>query len=114
MAEHARRVGVRLIDDLPIFVSADSVDVWSRPDLFLLDADRRPTVVAGVPPDYFSPTGQLWGNPHYDWEAHRPSELCLVDASGSPRGWRTSIWCESITSAASRRPGTWRPMPPPP
>jgi 4-alpha-glucanotransferase len=73
MAEHARRVGVKLIDDLPIFVSADSVDVWSRPELFLLDADRRPTVVAGVPPDYFSPTGQLWGNPHYDWEAHRRS-----------------------------------------
>ncbi len=71
LTEHARRAGVGLLDDLPIFVSADSVDVWSRPELFLLDALRRPTVVAGVPPDYFSPTGQLWGNPHYDWEAHR-------------------------------------------
>jgi 4-alpha-glucanotransferase len=71
IVEHARRVGLKLLDDLPLFVSADSVDVWSHPELFLLDADRRPTVVAGVPPDYFSPTGQLWGNPHYDWEAHR-------------------------------------------
>jgi 4-alpha-glucanotransferase len=71
IVEHARRAGVKLLDDLPIFVSADSVDVWSRPELFLLDADRRPTVVAGVPPDYFSPTGQLWGNPHYDWDAHQ-------------------------------------------
>jgi 4-alpha-glucanotransferase len=71
LVEHARRAGLKLIDDLPIFVSADSVDVWSRPDLFLLDSDRRPTVVAGVPPDYFSPTGQLWGNPHYDWPAHQ-------------------------------------------
>jgi 4-alpha-glucanotransferase len=71
IVEHAHRVGVKLVDDLPIFVSADSVDVWSRPELFLLDDNRRPTFVAGVPPDYFSPTGQLWGNPHYDWDAHR-------------------------------------------
>ena len=56
---------------MPIFVSPDSADVWANPQLFLLDADRRPTVVAGVPPDYFSQTGQLWGNPHYDWDAMR-------------------------------------------
>jgi 4-alpha-glucanotransferase len=64
---HAREKGVRLIGDAPIFVSGDSADVWANPDLFLLDARRRPTVVAGVPPDYFSATGQLWGNPHYNW-----------------------------------------------
>jgi 4-alpha-glucanotransferase len=68
--EHCRARGVGLIGDLPIFVSQDSSDVWARPDLFLLDELGRPTFVAGVPPDYFSETGQLWGNPLYRWEAH--------------------------------------------
>ena len=66
---HARAKGVRLIGDLPFFVSPDSSDVWANPELFLLDSTRRPRVVAGVPPDYFSAQGQLWGNPIYDWEA---------------------------------------------
>jgi 4-alpha-glucanotransferase len=66
---HARAKGVRLIGDLPIFVSPDSVDVWANPELFLLDAQHRPRVVAGVPPDYFSSQGQRWGNPIYDWNA---------------------------------------------
>jgi 4-alpha-glucanotransferase len=66
---HANRQGVRLIGDVPIFVAADSADLWANANLFLLDERRRPTVVAGVPPDYFSPTGQLWGNPLYDWSA---------------------------------------------
>jgi 4-alpha-glucanotransferase len=66
---HAHRRGIRIIGDIPIFVSSDSADVWANPDLFLLDPDRRPRVVAGVPPDYFSATGQLWGNPLYDWDA---------------------------------------------
>jgi 4-alpha-glucanotransferase len=67
----ARAKGLRLIGDLPFFVSPDSSDVWANPELFLLDDDRRPRFVAGVPPDYFSPTGQLWGNPVYNWEALR-------------------------------------------
>jgi 4-alpha-glucanotransferase len=66
---HARARGVRLIGDLPFFVSPDSSDVWASPELFLLDAQGRPRVVAGVPPDYFSAQGQLWGNPIYDWAA---------------------------------------------
>src|SRR6266850_8448371 len=66
---HARAKGVRLIGDLPFFVSPDSSDVWADPELFLLDAQRRPRVVAGVPPDYFSARGQRWGNPIYDWDA---------------------------------------------
>jgi 4-alpha-glucanotransferase len=66
---HAHERGVRLMGDVPIFVSSDSADVWANPDLFLLDAERRPTAVAGVPPDYFSATGQLWGNPIYNWDA---------------------------------------------
>jgi 4-alpha-glucanotransferase len=71
LKDHARAKNVRLIGDLPFFVSPDSSDVWSNPELFLLDERRRPRFVAGVPPDYFSATGQLWGNPVYDWEAHR-------------------------------------------
>ncbi|HYE51480.1 MAG TPA: 4-alpha-glucanotransferase [Azospirillaceae bacterium] len=68
---HAHDRGVRIVGDIPIFVAGDSADVWSRPDLFELDQHGRPTVVAGVPPDYFSATGQLWGNPLYRWDAHR-------------------------------------------
>jgi 4-alpha-glucanotransferase len=68
LREHARRHGVKLFGDAPIFVSPDSADVWANPSQFLLDADCRPKVVAGVPPDYFSATGQLWGNPIYDWD----------------------------------------------
>lgn len=62
--------GVGIIGDLPIFVAPDSADVWARPDLFMLDARGRSTFVAGVPPDYFATTGQLWGNPLYKWDAH--------------------------------------------
>jgi 4-alpha-glucanotransferase len=69
--EHAQAKGVRVIGDLPFFVSPDSCDVWANPELFLLDECHRPLVVAGVPPDYFSEQGQLWGNPVYDWEALR-------------------------------------------
>jgi len=71
LGEHARAKGVRLIGDLPFFVSPDSSDVWANPELFLLDSRHRPRFVAGVPPDYFSSQGQLWGNPVYDWDALR-------------------------------------------
>ena len=63
------RLGVRLIGDVPIYVTHDSADVWANTGLFRLDETGQPTVVAGVPPDYFSPTGQRWGNPLYDWDA---------------------------------------------
>jgi 4-alpha-glucanotransferase len=68
---HAHDKGLGLIGDLPFFVSPDSSDVWAHPELFLLDEERRPRFVAGVPPDYFSARGQLWGNPIYDWDALR-------------------------------------------
>jgi 4-alpha-glucanotransferase len=71
LKEYAHAKGVRLIGDLPFYVSSDSSDVWANPELFLLDDRSRPRFVAGVPPDYFSATGQLWGNPVYDWDAHR-------------------------------------------
>ncbi len=68
---HARSRGVRVIGDLPIFVAHDSADVWANPGLFQLDAAGQPAVVAGVPPDYFTKTGQLWGNPLYRWDEMR-------------------------------------------
>ncbi len=71
LKEHARARGVRLIGDLPFFVSPDSSDVWANPELFLLDEQQRPLFVAGVPPDYFSSQGQLWGNPLYNWDTLR-------------------------------------------
>ncbi len=64
---YANERDIRIIGDLPIFVAYDSADVWSHPDLFYLDEQGQPTVVAGVPPDYFSATGQRWGNPLYRW-----------------------------------------------
>ncbi|MDT8903076.1 4-alpha-glucanotransferase [Anaeroselena agilis] len=67
LRSHARARGVRIIGDLPIFVAHSSSDVWANRRLFRLDAAGSPTAVAGVPPDYFSATGQLWGNPLYDW-----------------------------------------------
>ena len=65
-----QRRGLMVIGDLPIFVAHDSADVWANPELFYLDKRGQPLVVAGVPPDYFSETGQLWGNPLYRWDAH--------------------------------------------
>jgi 4-alpha-glucanotransferase len=67
LREYARARSIRFIGDLPFFVSPDSADVWAHPEYFQLDERRRPRFVAGVPPDAFSPTGQLWGNPVYDW-----------------------------------------------
>jgi 4-alpha-glucanotransferase len=69
--EAAERHGVSILGDVPIFVALDSADVWAHPELFLLDDERHPTVVGGAPPDYFSDTGQLWGNPLYDWDRMR-------------------------------------------
>ncbi|PDV99723.1 4-alpha-glucanotransferase [Candidatus Chloroploca asiatica] len=65
---YANEHQIRIIGDAPIFVAYDSADVWANPELFFLDPEGKPTVVAGVPPDYFSTTGQLWGNPLYNWQ----------------------------------------------
>lgn len=80
LKKYASTVGIELIGDIPIFVAHNSVDVWRNRELFLLDASGKPMVVAGVPPDYFSKTGQLWGNPLYDWDK----------LAQSGYGW----WCE--------------------
>ncbi|MDL2274469.1 4-alpha-glucanotransferase, partial [Oscillospiraceae bacterium OttesenSCG-928-G22] len=68
---YANERGVKLIGDVPLYVSSDSAEVWAFPELFQLDGARRQTKQAGVPPDYFSAEGQLWGNPLYDWTFHR-------------------------------------------
>jgi 4-alpha-glucanotransferase len=85
LRDYAEDVGVRLIGDIPIFVAMDSADVWARRDQFMMDAAGRASVVAGVPPDYFSATGQKWGNPLYDWAA--------VERDG----W--SWWVDRVASA---------------
>lgn len=71
LRQYAHDNGIKIIGDIPIFVSPDSADVWANKELFQLDAKGYPLAVAGVPPDYFSATGQLWGNPLYDWDAHK-------------------------------------------
>ncbi len=80
--DYANSKGVRVFGDVPIFVAPHSADVWADPELFDLRDDLRPRVVAGVPPDYFSATGQLWGNPLYRWERHRAQEF---------RWWRRRV-----------------------
>jgi 4-alpha-glucanotransferase len=67
LKKYANDRGVQIVGDIPIFIAFQSADVWAHPDLFFLDKNRKPTVVAGVPPDYFSETGQRWGNPLYRW-----------------------------------------------
>ena len=72
---YANEKGIQIIGDIPIFVSMDSADVWANKELFHLDEKGYPLSVAGVPPDYFSATGQLWGNPLYAWDAHKNSDF---------------------------------------
>lgn len=118
----ARSLGIQIIGDLPIFVAADSADVWARPGLFDLDAERRPIEVAGVPPDYFSEGGQLWGNPLYAWEAHKREDFSwwssrIESALGRHdivridhfRGFES---CYAVPAGSpDARNGTWRPCP---
>ena len=71
LKDYANQKGIKIIGDMPIYVAADSVEVWTKPELFQLDKERNPLFVAGVPADQFSATGQLWGNPLYSWEEHK-------------------------------------------
>src|ERR1700760_577223 len=80
--EYARSRGIFLFGDVPFYVAPDSAEAWANRDQFLLDAEGRPTAVAGVPPDYFSALGQLWGNPLYAWDAMRADGF---------RFWRSRI-----------------------
>lgn len=74
LRKYAHEHDLTIIGDIPIFIAYDSADAWANPKLFFLDDDSLPTVVAGVPPDYFSATGQLWGNPLYKWNAHKKTD----------------------------------------
>ncbi|MBQ3563388.1 MAG: 4-alpha-glucanotransferase [Clostridia bacterium] len=85
LKEYVNSLGLKIIGDMPIYVSADSADVWSRPDQFLLDENGNPTEVAGCPPDAFSEDGQLWGNPLYDWARMEKEDF--------------SWWCKRISFA---------------
>jgi 4-alpha-glucanotransferase len=119
---YANARGIRLFGDLPIFVALDSADVWANQRLFRLDAAGHPTEVAGVPPDYFSATGQLWGNPLYRWEVHQAdgfawwlrrfrAELQRVDLLRIDhfRGFEA---CWTIPAGASTAvSGRWEPAP---
>jgi 4-alpha-glucanotransferase len=91
LKNHCRRCGVRVMGDIPIYVAHDSADVWAHQKLFRLGDDSRPAALAGVPPDYFSATGQLWGNPLYRWD---------VSAASGHRWWidrfRASLWLFDI------------------
>jgi len=122
MRRHAAALGIMLVGDLPLFAALDSADVWARRDCFRLDASGRPEAVAGVPPDYFSATGQRWGNPLYDWERMREqrfewwvermqTELDLFDALRLDhfRGLE-STW-EIPADHATAEHGQWRPVP---
>lgn len=80
---YANSQGIRIVGDIPIYVAMDSADTWSHPELFQLDENNRPTAVAGCPPDGFSATGQLWGNPLYRWEYHK---------STGYQWWITRLW----------------------
>ena len=71
LKEYANSQGIKIIGDIPIYVAFDSADSWSRPELFQFDNNNQPEAVAGCPPDAFSETGQLWGNPLYDWKYHK-------------------------------------------
>jgi 4-alpha-glucanotransferase len=118
----ASEAGILVVGDLPIFVAEDSADVWAEPSLFDLDSKRRPREVAGVPPDYFSEDGQLWGNPLYAWEAHRAEgfawwkrrlnaalarfDVVRVDHF---RGFE-AYWAVPAGEKTARR-GTWRKAP---
>lgn len=119
---HAKALGIQVIGDIPIFVAHDSADVWAHPDLFLLDEKGFPTVQAGVPPDYFSPTGQLWGNPLYRWDLHAEtgyawwldrirSVLSLVDIIRIDHFRGFAGYWEVPGKAKSAEKGRWLPGP---
>ncbi len=72
---YANNQGIKIVGDIPLYVAHDSADVWCHPEIFWLDKNRNPVCVAGVPPDYFSETGQLWGNPIYDWKRLKESNF---------------------------------------
>lgn len=122
LKDYAARQGVGIIGDLPLYVAADSSDVWAHPELFALDEGGRPAKVAGVPPDYFSPTGQLWGQPLYNWSrlatddyrwwrARLAHLLRLVDVVRFDHFRGLVAYWEVPAGAPDARAGRWVPGP---
>ena len=122
LREHARQGGIELLGDLPIYVDLDSADVWWHRHLFCVNAGGMAEAVAGVPPDYFSAEGQLWGNPLYDWEAMRADgyrwwinrvqvQLRRFDFLRIDHFRALEAYWEIPADAASAREGFWRPGP---
>jgi len=122
LREHAHRRGITLFGDMPICIAFDSVDAWANRDILRLDVDGRPDYVAGVPPDYFSVDGQLWGNPLYDWEKHSrdgyswwierlraASQLVDIVRVDHFRGFE-AYWAVPA-DAETARIGSWQPGP---
>ncbi len=122
LREHAHRQGIGLMGDLPIFLAHDSADVWQHGDLFFLEEDGSPTFVAGVPPDYFSETGQRWGNPLYRWDRMRAAgfawwiarfrmALTVFDAVRLDHFLGFTRYWEVPGTAPTAARGNWRPGP---
>jgi 4-alpha-glucanotransferase len=120
--QYALQKGIRIIGDIPIFVAHDSADVWANPGLFYLYQNGNPEFVAGVPPDYFSATGQLWGNPLYRWDVHAASGyawwieriravLGLVDIIRSDHFRGFAAYWEVKGKAKTAEKGRWAPAP---
>lgn len=119
---YANTRGIEIIGDMPIYVSADSVEVWIQPELFKLSEERRPQAVAGCPPDAFSEDGQLWGNPIYDWSYHRETGFAwwiyrikqsfkLYDHLRIDHFRGFSDYWEIDGQAATAKEGSWQPGP---
>jgi 4-alpha-glucanotransferase len=122
LRDHAHEKNIQIIGDIPIFVAHDSADVWVNPHLFHLDDTGMPTVVAGVPPDYFAPTGQLWGNPLYRWDVHSKNgyawwldrikaTLALVDIIRIDHFRGFAGYWEVPGKAKTAEIGCWKPGP---
>ena len=122
LRDYAHEKNIQIIGDIPIFVAHDSVDVWVNPQLFFMNDSGMPSVVAGVPPDYFSPTGQLWGNPLYRWDEHKntgydwwldriKATLSLVDIIRIDHFRGFAGYWEIPGNAKTAEIGCWRPGP---
>ncbi len=119
---YANLHGIRMFGDMPIYVAMDSADCWANPEAFQLDADRRPLLIAGVPPDYFSQDGQLWGNPLYNWKALRKTNYAwwigrlramgaLFDLIRVDHFIGFANYYAVKPAASTARYGAWRPGP---
>ena len=119
---YAQARGIELFGDMPIYVAMDSADCWANPEAFQLDAERRPLMVAGVPPDYFSRDGQLWGNPLYNWKALKKTKYAwwidrlkamgeLFDLIRVDHFIGFANYYAVRYGAATARYGAWRPGP---